>query len=50
MAQFNCTLLDESDQEYSTTTTHINTLLTFSLSKKTTTSLLIPMWDHTGGY
>ena len=49
MAQFHYHLSDESDQDASTTATHLCIILKFLLTEKMISPYLTTMWDHTDG-
>ena len=49
MEQLRCHLSDGSDQDYSTTVTHIFILIKFLLTKNILALFLTTMWYHTDG-
>ena len=49
MANFHSNLSDESDQDASTTETHLCIIIQFLLTKWMIYPLLTTMWDHTDG-
>ena len=49
MAQFHYSLSDESDQDSSTTATHLCIVIQFILANKTIYPYFTTIWDHTNG-